>query len=564
MTSSPAHDERPRRRATRPAAAPTGTAATPAFRSAPTAPAAGTAAPSRPDGEGGNRRRRGGRGRGTGPRPAEQQAAPAATPAPVAPVLPVGADATVLPTDASWADLGVPAPLVEVLTASGLTSPFPIQVATLPDSLAGRDVLGRGRTGSGKTLAFSLPLVARLASSTSKRQPKRPRALILVPTRELANQVNATVEPLARALGLKTTVVFGGVGQNPQVQALAGGIDVLIACPGRLEDLIGQGHADLGAVEVTILDEADHMADLGFLPGVKRLLDRTPKVGQRLLFSATLDNGVDVLVKRYLTNPTTHSVDPAVAPVSTMTHHVFRVDPLDKNQIVKELASGEGRSVLFTRTKHQAKKLAKQLTAAGVPAVDLQGNLSQNARERNLEAFSSGEIRVLCATDIAARGIHVDDVSIVVHVDPPAEHKAYLHRSGRTARAGAGGTVVTIATPDQAGEVRTLARQAGITPEVTAIKPGAREIAALAGPAAPYVEPAPAPEPQPQGTGGGANGGRRRRGGGGSSSGASSSGGGAGRGSGRPAGPARTRAELAARAGQPSGGAGRGRGRSGR
>ncbi|MGY1748763.1 DEAD/DEAH box helicase [Modestobacter sp. SYSU DS0511] len=564
MTSSPAHDERPRRRATRPATAPTGTAptgtaATPAFRSAPTAPAA-PAAPSRPESDGGNRRRRGGRGRGAGPRPAEQQSAPVA-PAPVAPVLPVGADATVLPTDASWADLGVPAPLVEVLTASGLTSPFPIQVATLPDSLAGRDVLGRGRTGSGKTLAFSLPLVARLAASTSKRQPKRPRALILVPTRELANQVNATVEPLARALGLKTTVVFGGVGQNPQVQALAGGIDVLIACPGRLEDLIGQGHADLGAVEVTILDEADHMADLGFLPGVKRLLDRTPKVGQRLLFSATLDNGVDVLVKRYLTNPTTHSVDPAVAPVSTMTHHVFRVDPLDKNQIVKELASGEGRSVLFTRTKHQAKKLAKQLTAAGVPAVDLQGNLSQNARERNLEAFSTGEIRVLCATDIAARGIHVDDVSIVVHVDPPAEHKAYLHRSGRTARAGAGGTVVTIATPDQAGEVRTLARQAGITPEVTAIKPGAREITALTGPAAPYVEPAPAPEPQPQGTGGG----RRRRGGGGGGASAGSSSGGSGRGGQtRSAGPARTRAELAARAGQAPSGAGRGRGRSGR
>ncbi len=319
------------------------------------------------------------------------------------------------------------------------------------------------------------------------------------------------VTPLATALGMRTTVVFGGVGQNPQVQALAAGVDVLIACPGRLEDLIGQGHCDLSAVEITILDEADHMADLGFLPGVKRLMDRTPKVGQRLLFSATLDNGVDVLVKRYLDHPRTHSVDPAVAPVSTMTHHVFRVDALDKSQVVKELASGLDRVVLFTRTKHQAKKLAKQLTAGGVPAVDLHGNLSQNARERNLEAFTSGTTRVLCATDIAARGIHVDDVAIVVHVDPPAEHKAYLHRSGRTARAGAGGTVVTIATPDQAGEVRLLARQAGITPEVSAIKPGAREIAALTGPAAPYVEPAPVVE-QPQGGGGG---GRRRGAGGG-------------------------------------------------
>jgi superfamily II DNA/RNA helicase len=514
------------------------------------------------------RRSRGGRGRGGRPAGDQQdqaqnqaqnqvrtQAAPSAVPAPV--VVPTGSDATVLPTDTTFEALGVPAPLVEVLTASGITAPFPIQVATLPDSLAGKDVLGRGRTGSGKTLAFSLPLVARLAASTSKRQPKRPRSLILVPTRELANQVAAVVDPLARALGMKTTTIFGGVGQNPQVQALAGGIDVLIACPGRLEDLIGQGHCDLGAVEITILDEADHMADLGFLPGVKRLMDRTPKVGQRLLFSATLDNGVDVLVKRYLSNPTTHSVDPAVAPVSTMTHHVFRVDAADKATIVKELASGLGRSVLFTRTKHQAKKLAKQLTAAGVPAVDLHGNLSQNARERNLEAFSSGETRVLCATDIAARGIHVDDVAIVVHVDPPAEHKAYLHRSGRTARAGAEGAVVTIATPDQAGEVRTLARQAGITPEVSAIKPGAREIVALTGPAAPYVEPAPIVEPQPQGNGGG----RRRSGGSGrgSSAGAAASGGrsssgnaGKSGGSARASGPARTRAELAARAGSSS------------
>jgi superfamily II DNA/RNA helicase len=297
------------------------------------------------------------------------------------------------------------------------------------------------------------------------------------------------------------------------------------------------------------------MADLGFLPGVKRIMDRTPKVGQRMLFSATLDNGVDVLVRRYLSNPTTHSVDPAVAPVSTMTHHVFRVDAADKATIVKELASGHGRSVLFTRTKHQAKKLAKQLTAAGVPAVDLHGNLSQNARERNLEAFMSGTTRVLCATDIAARGIHVDDVAIVVHVDPPAEHKAYLHRSGRTARAGAEGAVVTIATPDQAGEVRTLARQAGITPEVSAIKPGAREITALIGPAAPYVEPAPIVE-QPQGNGGGRRRGGSGRGssGGAASSGGRSSSGGAAKsgGSGRASGPARTRAELAARAGSSS------------
>jgi superfamily II DNA/RNA helicase len=508
----------------------------------------------------GTRRRRGGRGRGTRPAGEQQNQqvqqqtvppAPAVVPA-QAPALLIAHPTTpsVLPTDTTFDALGVPAPLVEVLSASGITAPFPIQVATLPDSLGGRDVLGRGRTGSGKTLAFSIPLVARLAASDSKRRPKRPRSLILVPTRELANQVAAVVEPMARALGMRTTTIFGGVGQNPQVQALAGGIDVLIACPGRLEDLIGQGYCDLGAVEITILDEADHMADLGFLPGVKRLMDRTPKVGQRLLFSATLDNGVDVLVKRYLSNPITHSVDPAVAPVSTMTHHVLQVQNADKAEVVRQLASGLGRSVLFTRTKHQAKKLAKQLTAQGIPAVDLHGNLSQNARERNLEAFTTGASRVLCATDIAARGIHVDDVALVVHVDPPAEHKAYLHRSGRTARAGAEGAVVTVSTPDQAGEVRTLARQAGITPKVSVVRPGAPEIEALTGPAAPYVEPAPVVE-QPQGNGGG----RRRRGGsgGGAPAKAASAGGRGGNGgSGRASGPARTRAELAARAGTSS------------
>src|SRR3954471_20311038 len=451
-------------------------------------------------------RRRGSRGRG---RPAAVRTPDSPAAAPQPPVVPAGDAPTVLPTDTTFDALGVPAPLVEVLSGSGITAPFPIQVATLPDSLGGRDVLGRGRTGSGKTLAFALPMVARLAASDSRRQARRPRGLVLVPTRELANQLAAVVDPLAVALGMRTTTIFGGVGQNPQVQALSSGVDIVIACPGRLEDLIGQGHADLGAVEVTVLDEADHMADLGFLPGVKRLLDRTPKVGQRLLFSATLDNGVDVLVKRYLSNPTTHSVDPAVAPVATMTHHVFQVQAADKAEVVRQLASGLGRSVLFTRTKHQAKKLAKQLTAAGVPAVDLHGNLSQNARERNLEAFSNGSTRVLCATDIAARGIHVDDVALVVHVHPPAEHKAYLHRSGRTARAGAGGTVVTVSTPDQAGEVRTLARQAGITPVVSSVRPGSPEITELTGPAAPYVEPVPAPAPQPQGQGGG----RRRRGG---------------------------------------------------
>jgi len=396
-------------------------------------------------------------------------------------------------TDVSFASLGVPAPLVRALADRGITTAFPIQAATLPDSLAGRDVLGRGRTGSGKTVAFALPTVAALAAGRRPRRPSRPRALVLLPTRELANQVADTLTPLAAAVGLKTTTVFGGVSQHPQVTALRAGVDVLVACPGRLEDLIGQGLVHLDDVEVTVLDEADHMADLGFLPGVKRLLDRTPRGTQRLLFSATLDNGIDVLVKRYLHNPVTHSVDPAVAPVATMTHHVLAVEKDDKTAVVRELASGQGRTLLFMRTKHTAKKLARQLTANGIPAVDLHGNLSQNARERNLEAFSSGAVRVLVATDIAARGIHVDDVGLVVHVDPPAEHKAYLHRSGRTARAGADGVVVTVMTPDQAGDVRTLTRQAGITPIRTAVRPGAPALLELTGPHAPLV----APEPEP-------------------------------------------------------------------
>jgi superfamily II DNA/RNA helicase len=398
-----------------------------------------------------------------------------------------------LPT---FADLGVPAALCAELAHQGIATPFPIQAATLPDTLAGRDVLGRGRTGSGKTLAFSLPLVARL--SGGRRVPRQARSLVLVPTRELANQVLAVLAPLARAQGLTTAVVFGGVGQNPQVKALAPGVDVLIACPGRLEDLIQQGYADLSAVEVTVLDEADHMADLGFLPAVKRLLDRTPKRGQRMLFSATLDNGVDVLVKRYLHEPTTHSVDPAVAQVSTMTHHVFSVSAADKPEVVRQLASGEGRSLLFMRTKHTAKKLAKQLTAAGVPAVELHGNLSQGNRERNLAEFTAGRTRVLVATDIAARGIHVDDIELVVHVDPPTEHKAYLHRSGRTARAGAGGTVVTMALPEQARDVKALAKQAGISPTTRTVRPGDPAISALTGPPAAHVEPPVVPVQEPR------------------------------------------------------------------
>lgn len=391
----------------------------------------------------------------------------------------------------SFRDLGVPEALVRTLTSEGITDPFPIQSATLPDTLRGRDVLGRGRTGSGKTLAFSLPMVARLAASTSARRPARPRGLVLAPTRELATQIAATLEPLAKASRLSITTVFGGVSQSRQVSALNGGVDILVACPGRLEDLLKQRLLTLDGVEITVLDEADHMADLGFLPGVKRLMDATPKRGQRMLFSATLDNGVDQLVRRYLTDPLTHSVDPAESPVTKMTHHVLAVaDAEAKRLVVRELASGTGRRLLFMRTKHQAKKLAKQLTLDGIPAVDLHGNLSQPARERNLEAFSSGAVRVLVATDIAARGIHVDDVELVVHVDPPAEHKAYLHRSGRTARAGSDGVVVTLMLPEQAGDVRTLTRQAKIDVRPERVQPGSPVVAALVGEVAAHVAPA--------------------------------------------------------------------------
>ena len=367
----------------------------------------------------------------------------------------------------SFADLGVPAALVRVLDKLGIETPTPIQAATLPDSLQGRDVLGRGRTGSGKTFAFLLPLVARLDETRYETLKYRPRSLVLAPTRELANQIAESLAPLAKAAGLSATTVFGGVGQNPQVKALAAGVDVLIACPGRLEDLMGQGFCDLGDVEVCILDEADHMADMGFLPGVKRILSKVPSDAQHLLFSATLDGGIDVLVKKFLTSPVTHEADSAQSPVSTMDHHVFAVSKDERMNVLTDLVSAPGRTVVFTRTKHGAKKLAKQLAASGVPAVDLHGNLSQNARVRNLDAFHSGAVETLVATDIAARGIHVDDVSLVVHADPPTEHKAYLHRSGRTARAGAAGTVITLMTPDQRGDVKTLLRMAKINATTT-------------------------------------------------------------------------------------------------
>ncbi|WP_035719367.1 DEAD/DEAH box helicase [Gordonia shandongensis] len=364
----------------------------------------------------------------------------------------------------AFADLGVPAPVADVLVGQGKAEAFPIQERTLPDSLAGRDVLGRGKTGSGKTVAFSVPLVVRLAAAGVRRRPGRPTGLVLSPTRELATQIATQIEPLAAAVGLRVTTVFGGVKQARQERALGAGADIVVACPGRLEDLMRQGVVSLEDVQITVLDEADHMADLGFLPVVTRILAATPADGQRLLFSATLDNGVDKLVRRFLHKPVTHSLEEATSPVAQMTHHVFRVaSTTEKTALVRELASGTGRRILFTRTKHQAKKLAKKLTADGIPAVDLHGNLSQSQRDRNLASFAAPDgAKVLVATDVAARGVHVDHVELVVHVDPPAEHKAYLHRSGRTARAGESGDVVTICLPEQWQDLRKLLNKAAI------------------------------------------------------------------------------------------------------
>jgi superfamily II DNA/RNA helicase len=396
----------------------------------------------------------------------------------------------------TFAALGVPAPLIGALAARGITDPFPIQINTLPDTLAGRDVLGRGKTGSGKTLAFSIPLVARLASA--KRVPARPTGLVLAPTRELATQITATLEPLAAVSGLKVTTIFGGVPQGRQVAALRSGVDIVVACPGRLDDLMRQRVISLDAVDITVLDEADHMADLGFLPVVTRILAATPATGQRLLFSATLDNDVDKLVKRFLHNHVSHSVDEANSPVAEMTHHVFHVAGTDaKKELVHRLASGTGRRILFMRTKHQARKLARQLTEAGVPSVDLHGNLSQPARDRNLAAFTAGTARVLVATDIAARGVHVDEVQLVVHVDPPAEHKAYLHRSGRTARAGSAGDVVTVVLPEQRKDASALMRRAGIAVQPQHVTAQSDSVIKLIGDVAPYQAPAAKPVTAP-------------------------------------------------------------------
>jgi superfamily II DNA/RNA helicase len=398
------------------------------------------------------------------------------------------------PAGITFASLGVPAEVTAALAAAGITSPFPIQAITLPDALAGRDVLGRGRTGSGKTLAFAIPLVAALAGGHT--MACRPRGLVLVPTRELANQVYAVILPLAHTLGLSVVTVFGGSPQSRQVAALRARTDIVVACPGRLADLIEQGHCHLGDVEVSVLDEADHMADLGFLPVVRRLLDATPAEGQRMLFSATLDKDVDVLVRRFLHDPARHAADAAAATPAAMVHHLLTVTPADRTGVVAALAGGRNRSLIFTRTKRSAHRLARQLASAQIPAAELHGDLGQSARERNLASFASGTTRVMVATDVAARGIHVDGIDLVIHADPPAEHKAYLHRSGRTARAGASGVVITLQTAAQAGDVRALMRKANVVPLTATAHPGSPLLRSIAGePAGPVAQPRTAPGP---------------------------------------------------------------------
>ncbi|MGM1063091.1 DEAD/DEAH box helicase [Saccharothrix sp. Mg75] len=415
----------------------------------------------------------------------------------------------------SFAELGLADELLVALSKAGITEPFPIQAATLPDAMAGRDLLGRGQTGSGKTLAFGLALLSRLAGGRAK--PLKPRALVLVPTRELAMQVEEALSPFARSLGLWCRTIVGGTSFPRQIDGLRRGVDLLIATPGRLSDHVRQGTADLSEVMFTALDEADQMADMGFMPQVRAILDLTPQDGQRLLFSATLDGDVDKLVRQYLHDPVVHSVAAATGSVTTMEHHLLFVSAEDKQNVVTEVAAREGRTIMFVRTKHHVDRLAKKLRSMGVHAGALHGGKAQSARTRVLGQFREGSMPVLVATDVAARGIHVDDVSLVVHVDPPADPKDYLHRAGRTARAGQSGTVVTLVTHDQRRAVQGLTARAGIRPASTKVRPGDEDLIRITGARTPSGVPVVEPETPiraRRGGGGGGGGGPRRAGGG--------------------------------------------------
>ncbi|MEU9984169.1 DEAD/DEAH box helicase [Streptomyces sp. NPDC050856] len=466
-----------------------------------------------------------------------------------------------LPAVAAFGELDMPAALLKTLTAQGVTEPFPIQAATLPNSLAGRDILGRGRTGSGKTLAFGLALLARTAGR--RAEPTAPLAMVLVPTRELAQQVTDALTPYATSVQLRMATVVGGMSITKQAGALRRGAEVLVATPGRLKDLIERGDCRLDQVAVTVLDEADQMADMGFLPQVTALLKQVEPDGQRMLFSATLDKNIDRLVRMFLTDPVVHSVDPSAGAVSTMEHHLLYVaDETDKKAVTARIAARDGRVIMFLDTKRSVDRLVKRLLSSGVRAAGLHGGRSQPQRNRTLEQFKTGQVTALVATNVAARGIHVDDLDLVVNVDPPTDHKDYLHRGGRTARAGESGSVVTLVLPEQKHDMSRLMSHAGITPRSARVKSTDEELARVTGAREPSGVPVTVEVPQPavQAPKSGGTARRRpRRGGGGPGTGTgtgSAAGGGAGS-------AGRTRGERTERAGAPRAGARAGRAATG-
>jgi superfamily II DNA/RNA helicase len=401
-----------------------------------------------------------------------------------------------LPPVGSFAELDMPSSLLAELARQGVTVPFPIQAATLPNSLAGRDVLGRGRTGSGKTLAFGLALLSRTAGH--RAEPRQPLALVLVPTRELAHQVTDALTAYARPLHLRLATVVGGMSISRQASALRAGAEVLIATPGRLKDLVQRGDCHLGQVRITVLDEADQMADMGFMPQVTALLGQVRADGQRMLFSATLDRNVDRLVRMFLTDPVVHSVDPSAAAVTTMEHHVLHIASTDKQTVVTRIAARDGRVIMFLDTKHAVDRLTRDLLRSGVRAAALHGGRSQPQRNRTLEQFKDGHVNVLVATNVAARGIHVDNLDLVVNVEPPADHKDYLHRGGRTARAGESGSVVTLVLPTQRRDMARLMADAGITPHSTTVHSGDAELARITGARVPSGVPVTIAAPPPK------------------------------------------------------------------
>ena len=369
-----------------------------------------------------------------------------------------------------FSELGLPPEIVRELAKQGITHAFAIQKATIPDALSGYDILGRASTGSGKTLAFGIPLLSRISWMDS--EPNKPRALILVPTRELAMQVSDGLAPLAHAIGRRVVTVVGGTSMSRQIESLRRGVDVVIATPGRIADLIRQKACDLTDIEVVVLDEADQMADMGFLPEVTALLKLTPPTAQKLLFSATLDGDVDVVIRDHMFEPMRHELEPATSPVDTMEHHVLVVNREDKPTVATQIARRNGRTIMFCRSQLGTERVAENLAARGVNAKALHGGMSQHARTRTMHDFKAGRLDVLVATDVAARGIHVDDISLVVHVDPPEDAKAYLHRAGRTARAGASGRVVTLVLRNQRNSLKRLHQAAGVEATEHHVAPG--------------------------------------------------------------------------------------------